>query len=149
MAGVLALCLAPAIALALMVPFSLDRLVTDADTIVHGSVVRRESRWDTSGRLIVTDVTLDVSETLKGEPAVRQTLRIAGGTVGEVTLTMSEVPEFRDGEDVIVFLAHDQVPSRVVGLWQGKFTVEGQVVERGGRRLSLADFLDEIARRSR
>lgn len=132
-----------------MVPFSLERLVTESDTIVRGSVARQESHWDAAGRLIVTDVTLDVAETIKGEPAAQQTLRVAGGTVGDVTLTTSNDPRFEDGENLIAFLDTTVTPVAVVGLWQGKLVVEDGAVKHAGRRVPLADFVDEIRRRMR
>ena len=56
-------------------------------------------------RLIFSQVTLRVDETMKGahEPSV--VLSVEGGTVGELTLTVSDMPRMERGQRAVVFLA--------------------------------------------
>lgn len=93
---------------ALMVRRSLAERTQDAEAVVVGTVVAQESRWDPADALIFTDVTLQVSETLKspgsqGLPA-RVVIRVAGGRVGRFYMRVSDVPEFQPQEQVIVCL---------------------------------------------
>ena len=56
----------------------------ESDAVVRGTVRRVQSRWAADGRRIVTDVEIEVAETLKGAPG--QTVRVTqpGGRVGDI-----------------------------------------------------------------
>ena len=51
---------------------------------------------------------------------------------------------FREGERVIVFLDTSAVPSTVVGLQQGKFTVQDNMVTGAGETWSLDEFIAAV-----
>ena len=55
-------------------------------------------------RLILSQVTLRVDETMKGahEPSV--VLSVEGGTVGELTLTVSDMPRMERGHRAVLFM---------------------------------------------
>jgi hypothetical protein len=59
-------------------------------------------------RLILSQVTLRVDETMKGahEPSV--VLSVEGGTVGDLTLTVSDMPKMERGERAVLFLDEAQ-----------------------------------------
>ena len=82
-------------------------LARGASRIVVAHVSNVESRFETNrfgDQLIVSTVALDVLETLKG-PDTRQVLvSVEGGTVGDLTLKVSDLPELRQGERAVFFL---------------------------------------------
>jgi hypothetical protein len=119
-------------------------LVRKADTIVLGTVIRQESAWDVDHTAIYTDVTLVVERVLVGTPAVVVTLRVAGGVVGNMGMRTSNDAVFREGEQVIVFLDTTASPYSVVGLQQGKFTVQDNMVTGAGETCSLDEFLAAV-----
>lgn len=102
-------------------------LVRGADAIVRGKIVKLESSWNENGTLIVTDATIKVRETLRGEAPQLVTVQTAGGVVGDYGVKAVGFPEFRRGENVILFLDREaDEPARVVGFQQGHW----EIVER-------------------
>jgi hypothetical protein len=111
-----------------MVRLDLPTLTHTAQLIVRGHVTQMQSRWTGDGRQIVTDVELEVDESLKGEPARRLVIQQLGGQVGNIGQRVSGLASFERGEEVVVFLqAHGRGSFRVSGLAQGKFKVERSV----------------------
>ncbi|MBI4588259.1 MAG: hypothetical protein HY725_05435 [Candidatus Rokubacteria bacterium] len=127
-----------------MVKLSLQQLTAEADTIVRGTVTGQASAWNAQRSAIYTDVTVAVEEVIKGSPGATVTFRIAGGAVGDIGMRTSNDPVFRDGEQVIVFLATTGTTANVVGLHQGKYTVKNGTVTRDGRTLAVTDFIKAI-----
>ncbi len=100
-------------------------LTREADTIVVGRVVKSESRWTADRRRIVTDVTVEVGESLKGAPGETVVIRQPGGQVGDIGQRVDGVASFKKGEEVVLFL--EKRPDRsfmLSGMAQGKFRVE-------------------------
>jgi len=62
-------------------------------------------------QLIVSNVLLDVSETLKGSPMATLRVTVEGGTVGDLTLKVSDMPAVRAGDRAVFFL--DGAPDAV------------------------------------
>src|SRR5262245_51828089 len=83
-----------------------EDLVDGATEIVVGTVVKRESRWvDTAwGPAIFTFVTFQIEEGLKGGSPMQTTLQFRGGTVGDVTLDVSDMPQFQVGNRDLLFI---------------------------------------------
>ena len=81
-----------------------------AKQIVVGQVLDVQAQFQTNkfgDRLIVSNVLLDVSETLKGAPAAQVRLAIEGGTVGDLTLKVSDLPAVKTGDRAVFFLDDD------------------------------------------
>jgi hypothetical protein len=96
-----------------------------ADAVLRGTVVRTDSRWSGDRRRIFTEVEIRVAETMKGSPGKTVVVRQPGGVVGKVAQRVDGVASFRQGEEVVVFLAKKPDDSFVVqGMGQGKFRVE-------------------------
>jgi len=108
------------------IPPTFQQLVDNATDIFVGSVARRESRWvDTSwGAVIFTYVTFDIQESLKGTARGQTTLQFRGGTVGNVTLRISDMPEFRVGDHDLLFVGDRAAVSPLVGFMHGRFRIE-------------------------
>ena len=140
----------------------LDGLVTTAQTIIVGTVSDSHTYWTDDGRLILTRHTIEVDETLKGYPSGTVDVTTVGGTIGDQTLYVSGMPAFGDGERTVLFLESTGRYRTVVGLGQGKFSIDNDFVSndvseltfedgRGGlpTRLDLDEFKDDIRRRLR
>jgi hypothetical protein len=116
---------APAAA-AVAPPVTVEALAREADAVVRGKVVRRESRWAADGRHIFTFATVRVGAVWRGSAPERVTVRVPGGEVGEIGQRVDAAPEIEDGEEVVLFLAsEDGGTYRVHGLALGKFRVKG------------------------
>lgn len=106
------------------VPADFTEMVTASTFIVHGRVadVRSEPTFDR--RAIVTQVTVDVAQPLKGRPGESITFRVPGGQVGRYRRVIVGAPEFDRGDEVILFLT-SRGPSipYVFGLSQGAYRV--------------------------
>jgi len=78
-----------------------------AGRVVVAQVIDVQSRFATNrfgDQLIVSTVVLDVVETLKGQAARTLNVEIDGGTVGDLTLKVSDLPSFRPGDRAMFFL---------------------------------------------
>jgi len=101
---------------------SLDDMARQATHVVAGDVVGEEAAW--TGNLLVTRVTLRVSECLKGacnDTEIR--INVLGGEADGLVMVVEGAPTFAVGERVVLFLQ----PAaggvlRTVGMAQGKFT---------------------------
>jgi hypothetical protein len=129
---------------AAMRKLSLEDLARKADTIILGTVTQQESAWDAQHTAIYTDVTLLVERALTGTPGETVTLRVAGGRVGGIGMGTSNDAVFREGERAIVCLDTSAVPSTVVGMQQGKFTVQDETVIGIGESWSLNEFIAAV-----
>lgn len=117
---------------------SVQDLAASSDVAIHGSVLSVQSAWNETRSLIVSYVTLQVTEVLRGSPPPGPAvLRVPGGVLPEEDLGMrvSGAAEFRPGEEVVVLLrrpveagfvreAAGPAFYRVAGGALGKFAVE-------------------------
>ena len=107
-----------------MLRVDLPELSRSADVIVHGTVRRLESRWSGDGRLIVTDVEIQVTEALKGEAPGTLVITQPGGRVGDIGQRVNGLATFAPAEEVVVFLTRQGSRDfRVAGMAQGKYQV--------------------------
>ncbi len=131
----IALCLGLNVAhAASVVQMPFDQLVTDAEVAFEGRVVASESKWNEDRTAILTHVTLEVEDTLKGSLPVRVQLSFLGGTVDGKTMSVSGLRVPRNGEHGIYFVESTtrRLASPILGWNQGQFRVvndaNGQVV---------------------
>lgn len=124
-------------------------LTRRADSVVRGKVLSLASHWTGDHLRIVTDVRLQVLETLKGEEAQTVTIRQPGGIVGDVGQKVSGLAAFKPGEEVVVFLERRGPVRIVAGLAQGKFHLDrlkdGQVRATPGDTAD-AEVIDPVTR---
>jgi hypothetical protein len=82
-------------------PRDVTEQARNAKTVVVAVVEDVSSRFavnEFGDRLIVSDVWLRVEETLKGVPQNLLPLEVEGGTIGDLTLRVSDLPALRKGE---------------------------------------------------
>jgi len=100
-------------------------LVSEAEVILVGTIRHTQSLQLPEGP-IVTDLTLDILRSVKGEsPAgASLVLRILGGKVGDVELVVDGAPSFRPGQTVLLFVRGNMSEMfPFVGVQQGVFYV--------------------------
>ena len=136
---------------ALMVRKNIEELTSQADSILIGKVERIESRWNEEKTLIYTYVTISVSQYTKALSSAKQfeeiIVRVRGGEVGDVGLRVSDTPEFREGEEVFLFLKKESLPLfSVAGLFQGKYSIEDGIAKNRmlGVEIPLDSFVSQI-----
>ena len=81
-----------------------------ARRIVVGRIIDVQGQFQTNrfgDQLIVSNVLLEVSETLKGASASMLRLIVEGGTVGDLTLKVSDMPAVQTGDRGVFFLDDD------------------------------------------
>ena len=117
-----------------IVPIEFRALVTMAPVIVHGRVVDVRTEWVDGRRSVETFVTVQADEYLKGHLGDTLTVRVPGGQMGRYRTVFVGAPEFRDGDEVVLFLKHAGPSySYIIGLSQGAFRVVADA--RTGRRM--------------
>ena len=117
----------------------LDELVKKAHTIVVGRVAGSRTYWTTDRKFILTDYTIEVDESIKGQAGRTVAVTTVGGKIDDVELYVSGMPSFQKGEDAVVFLEQSGAYQTVVGLGQGKFTVVNGEVANNVHDLSFPD----------
>jgi hypothetical protein len=109
-----------------VIPPTFDELVLRAESVIVARVVSTHSEFVDSrfGRSIVTDVTVAVEQTLKGPTYAQRSFEFLGGTVGDDTLTVSGMPQFRVGDRDVLFVNETGRPaSPLVGFMYGRFRI--------------------------
>ena len=102
-------------------PLGIAKMSELATQVVAGAIEKMESTWNHDHSRIYTRVTMRVERVLSGQAGRQIVFRIPGGTVGETTVMVSEMPHFRVGEETVVFLrgTRGRLPS-VLGGPEGK-----------------------------
>lgn len=136
-----------------VVEVSMDEMLQQSQLVFEGTVTAISAK-ENSQKRIHTYVTFEVKDILKGEyPGNTLTLRFLGGTVGDLTLAVSDMRLPQEGEHGIYFvesLERFQV-NPLYGWSQGHFIVErdatGSERVMTNRRLPvtgvMADMPDE------
>jgi hypothetical protein len=116
-----------------------------ADEVVVGQVSSVTSVWrdnDFGDRLITSIVHVVVAETLKG--AFRQSVdvEVEGGTIGTLTLRVSDLETFVPGDRAVFYLIHN----RRGGLVPHRRGLGVQKIDRAGRISGSSVTLDQVRR---
>lgn len=88
-------------------PVDVGKQAKGAKKVVVATVTDVDSEFgenDYGDRLIFSRVTLRVDETMKGESETSVVVSVEGGTVGELTLSVSDMPRMTRGERAVLFL---------------------------------------------
>ncbi len=93
-----------------------------AQAIVRARCVENSVGWD--AREIWTFTSFDVQEVWQGSAQARISVRLLGGRVGNLTSSVSGVPRFRPGEEVVLFLERTPRGDFSIVSWeQGTFRI--------------------------
>ena len=118
---------------------ALEDLVKKAHRIVAGKVRGAKTYWSGNGKLILTDYTVQVDESIKGDSPGSFQITTIGGKIGTLELHVSGMPSFRNDENVVLFTESSGSYEVVLGLAQGKFSVENGEVFNDVGTLSFGD----------
>jgi hypothetical protein len=113
-----------------------EQLVSSSDAIVQGEILRVESDWDPTGKVIVSHAVILVEDRIMGRGTDTIQVQTFGGTVGDYTVEASGFPRFVQGERVLLFVNRREATdrsTRVTGYQQGQF----RVVERNGIEMAI------------
>jgi hypothetical protein len=138
-----ALLMAPA-AHALIAPISEGELIALAENVIEGTVTRVTSELTDSQNRVVTTVEITVSDTMKGSLNKQSTIYfdLPYGRVGNFVVMASEMPNYTEGEVVILFLRSDGTGALIpLGGNRGKHKVA--VDPEDGKRYVVGDFVSQ------
>jgi hypothetical protein len=103
---------------------TLEKLVSQSDTIVAGHVVRAWAAMDSENRFIWTHYEINVGDVLKGPPQTSVVIGEPGGTLNGVSLPVPGSTSYTVGEEVSVFLYRTPIGYlRTTNYGQGKFVI--------------------------
>ncbi len=109
---------APSARASSLLPTSSEAQVAAADAIFQGTVLKVQSFRDPADGLIYTRTTLRVDEAFKSRCPAVITVVHRGGTVDGVGLTDDGAPQFRPGEERLLFVSRR--PDRTLFAMQGE-----------------------------
>jgi hypothetical protein len=115
---------------------------------VVGTVIDAASTFATSAfgdQLIVTNAVIKIEETIKGPYAESLSVTVDGGTVGDLTLRVSDMPSLGRGDRAVFFLDEGPAGAHVPnGRGHGVLKLDSK------NRVPDSDLtLDDIRRRAR
>ena len=141
-------------AIGLVSPLLVDAQRTDvpsaerarsAEQVVVGHVSSVTPVWrdtDYGDRLIFSVLHVAVDETLKGAAQPSVDVEVEGGTIGSLTLRVSDLETFRPGDRAIFYLQHNRR-----GAWVPHLRELGlQRVDGAGRVAGTTATLDQVRR---
>ena len=126
-------------------PVPLADRARGADLVVVGRVTSVESAWRTNDygdRLIVSVVHVAVDETMKGQAQPTMDVDVEGGTIGTMTLRVSDEQVFAPGERAVFFVRRS-ARGRLVPHLRGQGLLK---LDRLNRVPGSSLTLDEIRR---
>ena len=128
-------------------PVDLATRAKGAGRIVVGRVIDVQAEFQSNkfgDQLIVSHALVEVSESLKGAPEAMVRVDVEGGTVGDLTLKVSDLPAVRTGDRAVFFL--DQgTGDRYLPHLRGRGILklaDSDIVE--GSTLTLADLRQQV-----
>lgn len=117
--GLLTLALPAGATLARAVSF--DEKVASADSIVLGRCLRTESKFDPSGKWVVTYSTFAVEKSFKGDGPGEMTLVTPGGKINGLHQRTVGIPEFEQGDAKVLFVKGSILGPSVLFFDQGTY----------------------------
>jgi hypothetical protein len=141
----LGICLLPSLVAAQQLTVPVADRARGADQVVVGHVSSVTPIWrdnDFGDRLIVSVVHVIVEETLKGSAQSAVDVEVEGGTIGSLTLRVSDLDTFARGDWGVFYLQHN----RRGGLVPHRRGLGLQKLDGAGRVYGSATTLDQIRR---
>src|SRR5918996_720267 len=100
----LLLCCTNSLSATVLLPAEFREIVSGSQIIVHGRVIDVRAEWIDGRRRIESVITLDASAFYRGTPASTVTFRVPGGQIGRYKSVTVGAPEFRAGDEAVLFL---------------------------------------------
>ena len=131
----------------------LSDLVRKSSTIIHGTVTEKKSRWNQDHSLIVTEIHVKVTESLRGPKQPDLMVVQPGGKVGKLRVDVDGAVSFVPGQEVVLFLNPGPEGGLTpVGLSRGSFVIETEARSNRKRVMNAASagsfdlgtFLEDI-----
>lgn len=123
---------APAAHATLATAATFAQKVDKATAIILGKCVRQESRFDPSGRWILTYSTFQVEKSMKGAAVPEMTIVTPGGSVGSLHQSSIGIPAFQTGAENVIFVKNSNAGPTVLYFDQGAYDVKS---DAGGERV--------------
>jgi hypothetical protein len=104
-----------------------EELTARSDAVVRGRVVGSTAKLDPQKGRIATFTEVEVTESVKGAPAKKVTVRQPGGEAGGIGQSVAGAARFTPGEEVVLFLqrAPDEAAVfQVLSMSAGKVRLE-------------------------
>jgi hypothetical protein len=135
-----ALCISSAATATTLMHMSVAKMAQTAMLIVRARCVGSSSAWDKGE--IWTFTSFEIEDSWKSSAAANAgtqiTVRLLGGSVGNLTSLVSGVPRFHPGEEVILFLEPKSGGEFSIVSWiQGTFRIHRD--QRSGEELATQD----------
>lgn len=104
---------------------STQQLAEQSSAVVLGTCGRTESYWVDGNSKIFTRVKIRGQQFLKGDLGAETEITVPGGRIGNIVYEVTDMPVFREGEEVLVFVwRHPTGNQLVMGGAQGKLSVK-------------------------
>lgn len=134
----LAASLAASLGAATLEKLELDQMILKSTEIVRGKVTAKAAA--TRGAVIYTEVSVSVTERLKGATSPSVRVSVPGGTLNGVTQTFPGSPDLHTGSEYVFFLwTGKSGVTQIVGLSQGLLDLDGSLgAASGTAKLSRA-----------
>jgi len=114
----------PAAHASLATAATFEQKVDKAASIILGKCVRQESRFDPSGRWILTYSTFQIEKSMKGVAVPEMTIVTPGGQVGSLHQSSIGIPAFQTGAENVVFVKNSNLGPTVLYFDQGAYDVK-------------------------
>jgi hypothetical protein len=132
-----------------VIPPTFDQLVADAELIFQGTVTDTRSQWTGAGteRHIMTQVTFQIEDAIKGAPGKTYTIQMLGGMVDGETMEVSDALRFKVGDRDILFVEHNGTQFMpLVGIMHGRFHVQADATGNYVVAKDNGAFLSDVAK---
>jgi len=107
-----------------LVYMELKDILKRSEAVVRGVVRDVESRYNEERTKILTYTLIEIKETINGKTPPVITVETYGGRVGDINMKVPGMPEFKKGEEVVLFVKKTGEYYHISGMVQGKYRVE-------------------------
>jgi len=122
-----------------LVYMELKDILNRSEAVVRGVVREVESRYNEERTKIFTYTLIEVKETINGKTPPVITVQTYGGKVGDINMKVPGMPEFKKGEEVLLFVKKVEDFYHIVGMIQGKYSIQKS---ESGEEYLINDFRD-------
>jgi hypothetical protein len=106
---------------------NLDTMTAESSAVVHGRITSTHTDWsDSQHKMVLTFYTVQADRYVKGNLGAAFEIVEPGGVIGNRSTVVPGAPEFKVGEELVLFVWTDSVRGRhqAIGFDQGAFRVQ-------------------------